>query len=76
VLSKLNPVFDSLTALSNVTGLPVLGAVSATWLDRRKQRRRLEIMRVAAVGAALVIVFVGVVVARDAGTRLLAGITG
>jgi hypothetical protein len=33
-------------------------------------------MRVAAVGAALVIVFLGVVVARDAGTRLLAGITG
>jgi polysaccharide chain length determinant protein (PEP-CTERM system associated) len=75
-LSKLNPVFDSLTALRNLTGLPVLGAVSATWLDRRKQRRRLEVIRVAAVGAVLVVVFVGVVLARDAGTRLLAGITG
>ena len=75
-LSKLNPVFDSLTVLRNLTGLPVLGAVSVTWLDRRKQRRRLEVMQVAAVGAALVIVFLGVVLARDAGTRLLAGLTG
>jgi len=75
-LSKLNPVFDSLTVLRNLTGLPVLGAVSATWLERRKQRRRLEVIRVAAVGAVLVVVFVGVVLARDAGTRLLAGVTG
>jgi len=75
-LSKLNPVFDSLTGLRNLTGLPVLGAVSATWLERRKQRRRLEVIRVAAVGAVLVAVFVGVVLARDVGTRLLAGITG
>jgi len=76
VLSKLNPVFDSLTVLRNLTGLPVLGAVSATWLDRRKQRRRLEVIRVAAVGAALGIVFLGVVLGRDAGVRLLAGLAG
>jgi polysaccharide chain length determinant protein (PEP-CTERM system associated) len=75
-LSKLNPVFDSLTSLRNLTGLPVLGAVSVTWLDRRKHRRRLEVLRVAAVGAALIVVFLGVVVARNAGTRLLAGLTG
>jgi len=75
-LSKLNPVFDSLTVLRSLTGLPVLGAVSLTWLDRRKERRRLEVMQVAGVGAALVMLFVGVVLARDAGTRLLAALTG
>lgn len=76
LLSKINPVFDSLTSLRDITNLPVLGAVSATWLDRRKQRRRLEVLRVAVVGVALIIVFIGVVLARDAGTRLLAGLAG
>jgi polysaccharide chain length determinant protein (PEP-CTERM system associated) len=75
-LSRLNPVFDSLTVLRSLTGLPVLGAVSVTWMERRKQRRRLEVVQVAAVGAALVIAFFGVVLARDTGTRLLAGLTG
>ena len=70
----MNPVFDSPAALQDVTGLPVLGAVSATWLDRRKQRRRTEVMRVAAAGAALLILFVGVLLARDAGSRLITGL--
>jgi polysaccharide chain length determinant protein (PEP-CTERM system associated) len=74
VLSRLNPVFDSLAAMQDVTGLPVLGAVSATWLDRRKQRRRTEVLRVAAVGAALLILFVGVLAAREIGSRLITGL--
>ena len=75
-MSKMNPVFDSMAGLQAVTGLPVLGAVSATWLDRRKERRRVEVARVAAVGAALLVVFVGVVLARDVGSRLLHGLMG
>ena len=75
-MSRLNPVFDSLTALETATGLPVLGAVSVTWLDRRKERRRVEVMRVAAAGAALLVVFVGVVLARDVGSRVLSGLMG
>jgi hypothetical protein len=75
LLSKLNPVFDSLTSLEALTGLPVLGAVSVTWLDRRKARRRSELLRVASAGAALLVVFVVVLVARDAGSRFLSGLT-
>ena len=70
-LSKLHPVFDSVPSLRAITGLPVLGAVSATWLDRRIANRRTEMMRIAAVGVALVLVFVGVVLVRDAGSRFL-----
>jgi polysaccharide chain length determinant protein (PEP-CTERM system associated) len=70
-LSKLNPVFDSLTKLRGVTGLPVLGAVSATWLDQRAARRRADVLQVALGGAALVVVFVVVVVARDVGSQFL-----
>jgi len=75
-LSKMNPVFDSTAGLQALTGLPVLGAVSATWLDRRRERRRLEVTRVAAAGAALLVVFVAVVLARDVGSRLLHGLIG
>ena len=76
LLSKLNPVFDSLTSLEALTGLPVLGAVSVTWLDRRKARRRSELLRVASAGAVLLVVFVVVLVARDAGSRFLTGLMG
>ena len=62
--------------LRAVTGLPVLGAISATWLDRRHERRRTEVVRVAVAGVALLVVFVGVVLARDVGSHLLHGLTG
>jgi len=75
-MSKLNPMFDSLTGLEALTGLPVLGAVSATWLDRRAARRRTEFLRVAVAGAALFVVFVGVIMARDVGSHLLTGMLG
>jgi polysaccharide chain length determinant protein (PEP-CTERM system associated) len=75
-MSRLNPVFDSLTVLEAATGLPVLGAVGVTWLDRRRERRRVEMMRVAFAGAALLIVFVGVMLARDVGSRVLSGLAG
>ncbi len=74
--SKLNPVFDSLTSLRAVTGLPVLGAVSATWLDRRLLRKRSELLRVAVGAAALMVVFAGVVLARDVGSRMLINLAG
>jgi polysaccharide chain length determinant protein (PEP-CTERM system associated) len=75
-LSKINPMFDSLTSLQALTGLPVLGAVSATWLDRRRARRRTEFMRVAAACAALLLAFVVILAARDAGSHFLTGLVG
>ncbi len=75
-MSKLNPVFDSVATLRTVTGLTVLGAVSATWLDRRLARRRVEMLRVATACAALLVVFVGVVLARDVGSRFLTNLAG
>lgn len=76
VMSRLNPVFDSLDSMRAVTDLPVLGAVSATWVDLRKIRRRVEVLRTAVAGALLFVVFVGVVLARDIGRRFLANLTG
>lgn len=75
-MSKLNPVFDSIATLRSVTGLQVLGAVSATWLERRLVRRRGEMLRVATACAVLLVVFVGVVLARDVGSRFLTHLVG
>jgi polysaccharide chain length determinant protein (PEP-CTERM system associated) len=76
LMARSNPVFDSLTSLEAVIGLPVLGAVSATWLERHRLQRRVELTRVATAGAALLVVFAVVLVARDAGSRFLHGLIG
>ena len=75
-LARLNPVFDSVRNLQAVTGLPVIGVVSATWLDRRHARRRTEVLRVAAAGAGLMFMFLVVLVTRDLGHGLLHALTG
>lgn len=63
LLNMLRPVFSNTRQLSQITGLPVLGAVSLTWLDRyRAQQRRGAIVYVGAacalvgIGAAIVLV--------------------
>jgi len=76
LLSRMNPVFDSVTTLRDITGLPVIGAVSATWLDQRSVRRRADALRVALGGAALLAVFVVVVIGRNAGSQFLTNLRG
>jgi polysaccharide chain length determinant protein (PEP-CTERM system associated) len=76
VMSRLNPVFDSLTTLRDTTGLPVLGAISATWLDQRAARRRTDVLQVALGGAALLVVFAVVVIARDVGSQFVTNLRG
>jgi hypothetical protein len=56
VLSKLNPVFNHSRELEAATGLPVLGEVSLTWLERYNQMtRRGYLGYSAAVGGLLLI---------------------
>jgi polysaccharide chain length determinant protein (PEP-CTERM system associated) len=75
LMSRMNPVFDSLTSLEAVTGLPVLGAVSATWLDKHRLQRRHELTRVVMAGAALIVLFAIVLAARDVGSQFLHTLT-
>jgi polysaccharide chain length determinant protein (PEP-CTERM system associated) len=57
LLNQLKPVFHSVRMLSEVTGLPVLAAVSRTWVDRHRQQRKMELLKFSAVTALLILAF-------------------
>jgi polysaccharide chain length determinant protein (PEP-CTERM system associated) len=70
VIHQLRPVFTSSRVLNEVTGLPVLGVVSETWLDKHRLRRRAELIRYSVAAGALVVVFVLILQISDAGIRV------
>lgn len=55
LLNMLRPVFSGVRQLSEMTGLPVLGAVSMTWIERHDARVRRAVMSIAVAAAALAI---------------------
>lgn len=55
-LHMIRPVFSSVRQLSEATGLPVLGEVSMTWLERFTGRRRRQVVVVASGAVGLVVV--------------------
>lgn len=57
LLNQMKPVFDNVRTLGDVTGLPVLGAVSRTWRERHRAERKMEVIRLGAACAALLVVF-------------------
>lgn len=61
VLNHMRPVFHSVPALTAATGLPVLAAVSRTWVERHRQQRKIELVRFSG-GTVLLFVAFGVVV--------------
>ncbi len=76
LLHMLKPVFHSSRALNQITGLPVLGVVSMTWLDRYKSRQ-LKSYAWFSVGIAfLVIAFVVALQLQPLGVRLAQRLIG
>lgn len=67
LLHMLNPVFHDVSNLRDITGLPVLGAVSMTWLDRHHAHRKVELTSFAVAGSMLVITFIVALLAREPG---------
>jgi polysaccharide chain length determinant protein (PEP-CTERM system associated) len=57
LLNQLKPVFQSARSLADVTGLPVLAAVSRTWLDRHGLQRRGEVLKFSAASLLLFVAF-------------------
>ncbi len=67
VLHMLKPVFYDVSDLRNATGLPVLGAVSMTWIERHRSDRRMELMSYAVAGSVLIATFVVAFILREPG---------
>ena len=71
LLHQLRPVFNSTRSLADITGLPVIGAISMTWLDRKHIESRMRRLAFGGVAAALVVIFACVVMFQSAGTHLM-----
>ncbi len=70
LLAQLRPVFPDPRLLREVSGLPVLGAVSRTWQTRHKVRRTVEVTTFALACCGLLAVFAIVYLFEVAGPGL------
>lgn len=77
VLNQLRPVYQNARVLAAATGLPVLGAVSRTWVEGQKIAAHRSLLRFAGAASLLAIICVLFVVGSDAAVgfyqRLVAG---
>jgi hypothetical protein len=64
-------VFNNTRSLADITGLPVIGAISMTWLDRKMIESRMRRLAFGGVAAALVLVFACMVMFQSAGSHLM-----
>lgn len=71
LLHQLKPVFGSTRQLHEVTGLPVLGSVSMTWLERHRARERTHALLYASAASVLLVLAVGVLLTQARMTVLL-----
>ncbi|HEY0687096.1 MAG TPA: XrtA system polysaccharide chain length determinant [Steroidobacter sp.] len=71
LMHMLRPVFATGRTLGEVTGLPVLGTVTRSWVEKYRAQLRQGLVRYAAASALLFVVFVVVVVAQQPASRLL-----
>jgi 4-amino-4-deoxy-L-arabinose transferase-like glycosyltransferase len=71
LLHLLNPVFHDAADLRESTGLPVLGGVSMTWIQRHRRERKLEVLSFATAFGLLLVVFVVAFILRDTGGEML-----
>jgi len=69
-LDRWRPMVGSVSGLAGYTGVPVLAAVGPAFPARARGTRRLEIFKVSAAAACLLVVFAGAVVLSRNGLRL------
>lgn len=71
LLHQLRPVFNNVRLLNEITGVPVLGAVSMTWLDKRKMESRMRRLAFSGAAALLMVAFVGTMLFQSTGAKLI-----
>jgi polysaccharide chain length determinant protein (PEP-CTERM system associated) len=73
LLHQLRPVFSSARQLAELTQLPVLGAVSMTWLERHKAQERRAVWVYSAATGGLVVVALIMLLVQSPVSQLLHG---
>ncbi len=76
IMHASNPVFSDLSTLRKLSGRPVLGAVSMTWLEEHRARQYMGLASFSVVGAALIVTFVCTIAFQDAGVAAMQAILG
>ncbi|MBV6416831.1 MAG: Chromosome partition protein Smc [Steroidobacteraceae bacterium] len=76
LMNQLRPVFHTVRALTEVTGVPVFGAISRTWVDRHRQQRRTELLKFSAATLLLFLVFGAFLALQGALARHLQNLIG
>lgn len=76
VMHMLRPVFATSRSLADLTGLPVLGTVTRSWVEKYRAQLRSGLMRYSIASALLFVVFILVVVVQQPGSRLLRQMLG
>lgn len=76
LMHLLKPVFPSTRVLADVTGLPVLGAVSHMWADEHRAQVRSTFLRYSAASGLLFVLLVVLVVAQQPASKFLQSMLG
>jgi polysaccharide chain length determinant protein (PEP-CTERM system associated) len=76
LMHKLRPVFVSARSLADITGLPVLGSVTRSWVEKYRAQMRRGMLRYSIACALLLVVFVVVFAAQQPGSRMLRELLG
>jgi hypothetical protein len=76
LMHMLRPVFASTRSLSDMTGLPVLGSVTRSWVEKYRAQLRSGLLRYSVAAAALFVVFIVVVVVQQPASRLVRQMLG
>ncbi len=70
ILHLMNPVFHEINSLRELTGCPVLGVVSMTWMDRYRNKQRFGILAYAVAGVVLITVFAASIYFQDVAVEM------
>lgn len=76
LMHMMRPVFATSRSLADMTGLPVLGSVTRSWVEKYQAQLRRGLVRYSVAAAALFVVFIVVVVMQQPASHLLRQMLG
>ena len=71
ILHQLKPVFYDMRTLGEVTGYPVIGAISMAWTDMQTRERRVGIGSIVVAASGLFVLFIATLAYQDVGPLLM-----